>query len=291
VDTGRVLASLEAPDATRSYCLEFSPDGRFLAVARTDQRVDLWDLSTIRRRLTEVHLERGFPDQFDGSPPESHAQPINRIDVRGADAAGLRLLAVRHTLQAAWLAFRRLLDSKLDDAEELLVRGRSWDRMGHWQLAAADYRESLARRPGSDITANALAWCLATKSDHRDAGEALRWAREAVGMQPDNAAYRNTLGLALYRVGELAEAAAVLESNAPGDPDGAGFDWLFLAMCRERMGQPAKARTAREKALRWRAENVRMPVEQAAQFQAFLRETESVLNERVPDLPADVFAP
>ena len=72
-------------------------------------------------------------------------------------------------------------------------------------------------------------------------------------MRPDDVAFRRILGVALYRDGRVAEAAAELESNIPRDLDGAGFDWLYLAMCRQRTGRVVDAAAALAEAVRWRA--------------------------------------
>jgi eukaryotic-like serine/threonine-protein kinase len=291
LDKGSIVATLEAPNQSDAYGLVFSPDGRYLAVPRSDQRIDLWDLSLVRRRLAHLDLATGLADVFDGGPTRPPAPAVERIEVLGADAVELNLLSVRYILRATWRDLCTLVDPTLDDAAELWVRADRWDRLGQWQLAAADYRASLARRPDFSLTANEFAWRLITKPDRGAAGEAVYWARAAVKLEPDNAAFRNTLGLALYREGEFAEAARVLESNAHRNLASAGFDWLFLAMCQEKLGQSALARTALENALWWRAQQVRMSAEQATEFQRFLRETESVLNDGPRDLPAEVFAP
>ena len=60
VETGRVLAALEVPDPSGIHFLTFSPDGRFLAVS-VDQRVHLWDLALIRRRLDKPRARGGPP--------------------------------------------------------------------------------------------------------------------------------------------------------------------------------------------------------------------------------------
>jgi WD40 repeat protein len=84
VETGHVLASLEAPESTQTSSLAFSPDGRFLAAAKSDQRVDVWDLSTIRRRLDALQLATELPNFF-GGETSGAASTIERIEVEGAE--------------------------------------------------------------------------------------------------------------------------------------------------------------------------------------------------------------
>jgi eukaryotic-like serine/threonine-protein kinase len=289
VETGHVLASLEAPESTQTSSLAFSPDGRFLAAAKSDQRVDVWDLSTIRRRLDAFHLATGLPDFFGGETTGT-ASTIERIEVEGADPVRLKLLGVRQALREVEFALRGLLDPDLVDAEELLMRGDRWSRLGQWRLAVADYRASLARSPESSRTANNLAWRLVSAPGRGDAEEALSLARKAVAMDSNNPDFQNTLGVALCRAGHLTEAAAILEANASRNPN-AGYDWSFLAICKQRLGQEAQARTALENALRWRSTWLPSLTGEADEFLAILREAESVVAGVLPELPANVFAP
>ena len=101
LETGRVLASLDPPAESPAYDLAFSPDGRFLAVAQTDQRVHIWDLALIRRRLEEMGLAAGLPDSFAGDATSGDPTAVERIEVEGADPAGIKLLAIRRISERA----------------------------------------------------------------------------------------------------------------------------------------------------------------------------------------------
>ncbi len=283
VENGRILANLDAPEQSTIHYLTFSPDGRYLAVAQSDQRVNLWDLSSIRHRLEELGLANGVPDFFGGTILVSDAPPIDRIEVRGASAAGFRVLTARHTLASGWHNFQLLLEPRLTDPDDLRQRGNCWNRMGQWQLAALDFRASLLARPHSAQTADALAWCLASVPGRGDPEESLAWARKAVALEPDVAAFQNTLGVALYRAGLFAEAAAVLERNIPRNSREAGYDCVFLAMCKKRLGHDAPAQLALNHAREWRANITRMAPVDSTAFQAFIREAESLLDGSLPD--------
>ncbi len=290
VGSGEVIARLEAPEQTAAYDLTFSPDGRFLAVPHSDQRVDVWDLSLIRSQLESFGLAEGIPDVFNGSTSNATPTLIERIDVRGADSFGRRLLTIRYILSRGWFTMRQYIDSKLTDSEELQQRGDRWAGLGRWQFAVADYRASLARNPQSARNANELAWLLASAPGRGDPQDALLWARRAVELDRNSPDIRNTLGAALYRAGQYAEAAAVLERNVPTNPVGAGLDLIFLAMCRQRLGQPAAARKALAGARRWRANLPQMSPLSFAEFESCIREFESLPGASYPDLPADIFA-
>ena len=289
VETGRVLASLEAGDQVRTSCLVFSPDGRFLAVARTDSRVDVWDLSSIRRRLELLDLASGLPDSFGAFTPSGNAQTVERILLEGADPAGIRLLEVRQTLRLAWFGVRALFNPELADVNELLRWAKRWGRLGYWRLAAKNYRAALARCPNLVYAANDLAWCLARMPGRGDGIEAVQWARKAVAIEPDSPGMRNTLGVALYRAGRFTLAAEELEQNTVRNARMAGYDWVFLALCRQRLGQPVAAWSALTQAIKWRAQPIRLTPEQDAEFAAFLQEAHSVLDRSLPNLPINVF--
>jgi tetratricopeptide (TPR) repeat protein len=289
VQSGHELAAIDGPSESQVYRLVFSPDGRFLAVTRNSQKVDLWDLPLIRLRIQELGLVAGFPDSF-GDPSTAVPLPsIKRIEVRGADPQGLRLLAARQTLHEAGYAIRRLFDQDLFDADELAERGYLWNRLEHWQQAANDFRRSLARNPDSAVVANELAWCLAVAPGRGDPEEAIRWARTAVEREPGNPSYRNTLGAALYRGRRFQEAVPELERNIAQNHAGVGYDWVFLAMCKQGLGQMPAARNFLAKAAVWRPESGSMSPAQTAEFLALLQEARALLDGSLPDLPSDVF--
>jgi hypothetical protein len=61
-------------------------------------------------------------------------------------------------------------------------------------------------------------------------------------------------------------------------------------MCRRRQGGAAEARAALAEAVRWRAARTDLRPDRAAAFDCLFREARSVVDEALPDLPADVFA-
>jgi tetratricopeptide (TPR) repeat protein len=125
-------------------------------------------------------------------------------------------------------------------------------------LARADTVSENNRPQGFDsLVANAendLAWLLATcpKTDVRDSRLAVEHARAALEIEPTTGNYWNTLGVALYRNGELDTASDALYRSMKlrgngGDP----FDWFFLAMIDHKQGRNDEAREWYEKAAKW----------------------------------------
>jgi serine/threonine protein kinase/WD40 repeat protein len=71
--SGKVLATLESPDAITLANLRFSPDDTRLAASRNDGNFELWDLRLIRRELAEMNLDWDqppFPPLADEEKPK-----------------------------------------------------------------------------------------------------------------------------------------------------------------------------------------------------------------------------
>jgi tetratricopeptide (TPR) repeat protein len=77
---------------------------------------------------------------------------------------------------------------------------------------------------------------------------AMRLARLAVELEPDNFMHQNTLGVALFRLGRYDEAVRCLEANLSRSGQYVAFDLYFMAMSYERLGERAKARAAFDRA-------------------------------------------
>jgi serine/threonine protein kinase/WD40 repeat protein len=288
--TGRLLAQMVPPEDSITYGLTFSPDGRFLAAAQTDRRVDVWDLSAIRRRLAELDLAEGIPDLFGGSTTAADAPAVDRIEVVGGDPAGLRLLPVRQTLRRAYFDFRALLDSDLADTEELFRRSDRWVSLGQWRLGADDYSRAFAggtldaphlrfqhavlRVAAGDLAGyrsacnhmldvlnktngprwlefGAHAWVIAPEGPAATT-QALQLAkRRAAALHTPWSDH--VLGLALYRAGRFAEADTRLRASLDrnSDWDARVLDWLVIAMAQKQLGRPDEARRWLERAESW----------------------------------------
>ena len=105
--------------------------------------------------------------------------------------------------------------------------------------AAEEWLEQVLDEFPEDIGAlNDLGYLWADQDKHLQ--RALDMVRRAVEGEPDNAAYRDSLGWALYRLGRYPEAVQELEKAAAGDdPDGVILDHLGDAY---REGEPPSRR-------------------------------------------------
>jgi tetratricopeptide (TPR) repeat protein len=109
------------------------------------------------------------------------------------------------------------------------------------------YRSTLAE------ILNGLAWLEATcpETGYRDPEEAVRHARRAVELRPDDRNIWNTLGVAYYRTGAWKEANDALARSMQLNNGGDSFDWFFLALVELKLGHREKALEWYDRAVEW----------------------------------------
>jgi uncharacterized protein HemY len=146
--------------------------------------------------------------------------------------------------------------------------------------------------PKDPETLNYGAWIAATGPIiRRDPERAVAWARRAVALAPGEQLSLNTLGVALYRTGQYAEAISVLEKSlAAGKGKLAAFDLFFLAMAHHRLGHHREVRGRHDQAVRWVGAQKDLSDAYTSELAAFRAEAESTLAHFADDLPDQVFA-
>lgn len=112
--------------------------------------------------------------------------------------------------------------------------------------AAVEWLQQVLDEFPEDIGAgNDLGYLWADRGEHLQ--RALALIERAVLAEPENAAYRDSLGWVYYRLGRYDDAVSELSKAAAGeDPDGVILDHLGDALLRA--GRPAEARAAWQKA-------------------------------------------
>jgi len=145
--------------------------------------------------------------------------------------------------------------------------------------------------PESAGACNEAGWALVRDPGRPEAiyQRGLRLAKAACRLEPDDAIYLNTLGVAQYRAGSVAEALETLtQSNALNEKKEPA-DLAFLAMAHQRLGHPAEARVMLDR-LRTVMRQASPDMTQIDEARAFLAEAEAVVLYD-PIFPADPFAP
>ncbi|EAR50356.1 TPR domain protein [Oceanicola granulosus HTCC2516] len=96
------------------------------------------------------------------------------------------------------------------------TRGITFQKLGDWDSAEADFRAALALEPDQPQVLNYLGYSLVELDSNLE--EALGMIRTAAAARPENGSIVDSLGWALFRLGHYAEAVAHLERAAELDP-------------------------------------------------------------------------
>jgi len=106
----------------------------------------------------------------------------------------------------------RLLELRSDDREVLFRLARVEEKEGQVEAALGWLRRLLEAHPDDANALNEAGYLCADNGIHLE--QALDWATGAVALDGDNAAYVDSFGWALYRLGRYAEAITQLERAA-----------------------------------------------------------------------------
>jgi Tfp pilus assembly protein PilF len=203
----------------------FSPDlSRLIVVPTGAPRI--WNLAAIRQELARRGLD----------------WPANVLSVKRDVQSAAISSAETLTLDAGNLAGQQAA------AELVSKAGNAKDARAKESL-----EQAVKLDPDSGHAHNQLAWLLVSGPESlRDSQAAVRLARRAIEIHAGEATYWNTLGVALYRDAQFAEAVTVLEESLRrGGDAGAGFDLVFLALCHIHLGNTMVADNYFKEAKAW----------------------------------------
>jgi serine/threonine protein kinase/WD40 repeat protein len=211
--TGKELARLEDPDFQAFTSPLFTPDGTKLI--GLSKAIYVWDLRLIRQHLKPMGLDWEYRE-FPPPDPVSRVPRPWKVDILSGEPA--------------------------KPTPEQKAR-QDIDR----------YRHEVKVNPDNASACNSLAWVYLTgPTELRDVKAALPLAEKAARLEPGNAMYRNTLGVAYYRAERYREAVDRLRPNlARQDDRGLAWDLYFLAMSYHRLGETTRARDYYDWAVRW----------------------------------------
>jgi tetratricopeptide (TPR) repeat protein len=173
-------------------------------------------------------------------------------------------------------------------------RGAYYANLKLCDKARADYdKADELLGPKAAGGCNGLAWVMVANPNHTicDPDRAVYLAKKAVELAPEAAGFWNTLGVAHYRAGAWQAALAALEESMELDGGGNAFDWFFLSMSYEKLGDKEKARQWYVPAVLWMEHNSSAVLwmehkfsRENARLVAFRAEATGLLG--LPDQPA-----
>jgi Tfp pilus assembly protein PilF len=241
---------------------------QLIALLKDQPHIRIWDLRAVRHRLAELNLDWSpSPTRGSAVPSILNFQlpppPKYRVD-RGQFDQWIKLASIK------------LREQTVADAEVHFKQQPDQAEVRDWLASAC----------------NNLAWELVARPESdRDQSRAVPLARRAVALAADSDKFLNTLGLALYRAGQHAEAIPALErSLARNNIASVPYDLLFLALCHTKHGDAGRARAYFDRALSWLKTNSKLSAHMDEELRAFRAEAEAVLRAAFGDLPDDVFA-
>jgi len=192
-----------------------------------------------RRSLGVRAWEDADQDPGPTGPPDPEAT--------GAEA---RLDSPQVEMAERYLGLARSLRSAGPNAEAgvTLIHARNF-------LAAvplADLESPATRRRYWDCT-NDLAWLLLSPegSSREDQQLAVELAAQATEADPGCGTYWNTLGAALYKVGDATGCIDAIERSIALSEEGTAFDYLYFALCHARLGHERFAHAWHSRARSW----------------------------------------
>jgi WD40 repeat protein/tetratricopeptide (TPR) repeat protein len=231
----------------------------------------------------EAWFQRGLAQYRLGHLPEARDDLSQSLLLRANHADALHIRGHVHERlthpEEALADFGEALRLQPRAAHLYVDRARIYQHQNDPTKAVADLQKALDREPDNVLACSALAWLyLAGPAELRAPEKAVTLAQRAAAKEPADWSYRNTLGVAFYRAGRFAEAAATLERNSkdPSNP-ATGFDLVFLAMSYHKLGETAKAGACYDRAVAWQKQ-ARLSGAAAAKLEAFRAEAAALLG-------------
>lgn len=203
-----------SPDVVYTQ-MQFSAHGHHLVGVAGTGTIRVWHLTSLRERLQEWGLDWESPNEREDKTSE---------------------LSANESRSRHWrLNSGQPWKFDLTEAETYSDLKAS---------ITADRARAIRLQNSSDEYGAHLAWSLLQANRSlEEAIEAELLAKSVVERIPDNPAYRNTLGLAYYRVGKFEEAREILERNYQNrfGTKNAIFDAVVLALVHKKLGNDALA--------------------------------------------------
>ena len=141
-------------------------------------------------------------------------------DLRPLDAIG-NIMRARKRYEEAVESYTRAIDliAKPDKQHwtYFYSRGTCYERLKNWPSAEADLQRALALAPDQPMVLNYLGYSWVDQGTNLKQGLSL--IEKAVGLRPDDGYIVDSLGWALFRLGDFKEAAKYLERAVELRPD------------------------------------------------------------------------
>jgi tetratricopeptide (TPR) repeat protein len=174
----------------------------------------------------------------------------------------------------------RLIETDPEDSRYYLGRAGYNVYLGDRMAVLEDLQKYVdlddASSSGAEAYADMAWFFVARHQEMVDPEITLQLCRKVDKLQPEAWRHLCGLGAAYYRTGQWEEAIAVLEASIK-KPDGSnGFNYLFLAMAHQQLGNEAEAQAWYNKAMEWieDSNNNWLNVQDRAMYDIYLEASE-----------------
>ncbi len=207
---------------------------------------------------------------------ERRAEEALRRQARKHTDAG-RGLAKQKRWTEAIAEFSRALEVDSEHGNGYLFRADAYLHLADFEKAKADFH--IAEQTADALSLNALAWeYVGGAPDSRFPEQALPLALKAATLTQQHSEL-NTLGIVYYRLGEWAKSVEILQRAVEAEGSGGkAFDFYFLAMSYQRLGDSLNAQRYFAKANDWVAGRTHMSANWRKQLATFRAEAEAALG-------------
>jgi serine/threonine protein kinase/tetratricopeptide (TPR) repeat protein len=163
---------------------------------------------------------------------------------------------------------RKAIQRNAADAEAHATLAHVLSLKGQNEASIREYDTALRLKPDFVSTCNNFAWILVTcpEAHLRNPRRAVALAKKAVEAQGNDGPSWNTLGVALYRIGDWQAAIKALQKSIALQGY-TSFDGFFVAMAQAQLGRREEARRQFDKADRW-TQTFRSKDEELRRFRA-----------------------
>jgi WD40 repeat protein len=276
--TGRALVNLLNPLSLSSTPIAFSPDGAQMIAGTNTKTALLWNLKRVRGWLRTLNLDWDGGPQYPATPEPVVARLEAQVvgQVMEPDA--------RQKMDLAEASVRLLVNP--DDSDALMMRGAALAARGRDAEAIKDFARYHRLNPENKTPDQHFAFVLNRharsrvnlKPEDSAPRETAGLARMAVAIAPNAPDYLNTLGIALCRAGQDADALQYLNKSLDL---GAGVcdaqNLYFLAIAHHRLGHVQTAKRYLKRAIDWHTSHKLSTKISPSELDRFRAEAQSVL--------------
>lgn len=186
--------------------------------AKVDDKSPLYLKARLRMAMNESQMEKtqnalALLDKLAQKLPQQYESLVIKGDLLRTDSR------FKEAVDAYTQALKRITTPKSHHWPIFFARGVCFERLNKWPSAEADLKQALTLQPDQPDVLNYLGYSWLMRREHIE--EAREMIEKAVSQRPNDPQIMDSMGWALYSLGQYQESLAYLEKALellPGDP-------------------------------------------------------------------------